>query len=104
MAPKPLAIFEFSQGSYVWEPFWGHLSTCFSRYGRIMGPLGPSSAHLGPLLQPTCYSTSMLGTLMPKLTAPKLCLAGFAEPSRCPKPLFFQWFLLVLLTDTFAAC
>ena len=77
MAQKPLAIFEFSQGSYVWEPFRGHLSTCFSRYGRIMGPLGPSSANLGPLLQPTCYSTSPLGTLMPELRALKLCLLSF---------------------------
>ena len=51
--------------------------------------LGPSSAYLGPLLQPTCSSTSFLGTLTPQLTAPKLCLASFAEPSRCRKLLFF---------------
>ena len=104
MAPKPLAIFGFSQGSYVWEPFRGHLSTCFGRYGRIMGLLGPSSAYLGPLLQPTCSSTSPLGTLMPKLTASKLCLAGCGRPSGCRKPLFSRWFLQVLLTDIFATC
>ena len=45
----------------------------------ILGPLGPSSAYLGPLLQPTCSSTSLLGTLMPKLTAHKIQLARFAD-------------------------
>ena len=51
-----------------WPPSWA-----------ILGPLGPSSAYLGPLLQPTCSSTSLLGTLMPKLTAHKIQLASFAD-------------------------
>ena len=102
--PKPVAIPRSWQASYVWEPFWGDLRMSLNHFYPIVKSLGPSAAYLGPLSQPTCSLTSLLGTLMPKLTAPKLCLTGFARPSGCRKPLFFQWFLLVLLTDIFAAC
>ena len=101
--PKPLAISRVLATSYVWESFWGDLEMSLNHFYPIIKSLGPSSAYLGPLLQPTCSSTSPLGTLMPKLTASKLCLAGCGRPSGCRKPLFFQWFLLVLLCDSFAA-
>ena len=67
------------QASYVWESFWGDLEMSLNHFYPIVKSLGPSSAYLGPLLQPTCSSTSFLGTLMPQLTAPKLCLASFAD-------------------------
>ena len=86
--PKPVAIPRSWQASYVWEPFWGDLRMSLNHFDPIIKSLGPSSAYLGQLLQPTCSSNSFLGTVMPKLTAPKLCLTGCARPSGCQRPLF----------------
>ena len=42
-----------------------------SPYLAILGPPGPSWAHLGPLSQPSCHPTSPLGTSMAELRLPK---------------------------------
>ena len=49
--------------SYVWESLWDNLRMSLHHSYPIVTSLGPSSAYLGPFLQPTCYSTSLFGHL-----------------------------------------
>ena len=63
-----------------------------SPFLAILGPPGPSWAHLGPLSQPSCHPTSPLGTSMAELRPPKPHLASFAEPSTCPEHRYLRRF------------
>ena len=56
-----------------------------SPFLAILGPPGPSWAHLGPLSQPSCHPTSPLGTFMAEVRPPKPHFASFVEPSTCPE-------------------
>ena len=63
-----------------------------SPYLAILGPPGPSWAHLGPLSQPSCHPTSPLDAFMAELRPPKPHLASFAKPSTCPKHCYLLRF------------
>ena len=58
----------------------------------ILGPLGPSWAHLGSSLQPSCNPTSPLDAFIAELRPPKPHLASFAKPSTCPKHCYLRRF------------
>ena len=61
-------------------------------FQAILGPPGPSWAHLGPLSQPSCHPTSPLGTSKAELRPPKPHLASFAKPSTCPEHRYLRRF------------
>ena len=63
-----------------------------SPFLAILGPPGPSWAHLGPLSQPSCHPTSPLGTFMAEVRPPKPHLASFVEPSTCPEHRYLRRF------------
>ena len=58
----------------------------------ILGHLGPSWAHLGPCLQPSCHPTSPLDTSKSETRAPKPHFASFAKPSTCLEHCYLRWF------------
>ena len=79
------------------DPRWGRLSKpggdmLGSPFLAILGPPGPSWAHLGPLSQPSCHPTSRLETSMAELLAPKANLASVAQHSTCPKHYYLHGF------------
>ena len=63
-----------------------------SPFLAILGPPGPSWAHLGPLSLPSCHPTSPLDTSMAELRPPKPHLASFVEPSTCPEHCYLRRF------------